>query len=166
VGQQLPESAARLLTIATPTASGWLVLTISRHCETRVRHVVFNLDKVAVRPLVQHAIEENLGFAESYGVFVRLDAASADPDVTPIPTALPRSSPTCFRMRSSSLRPAERCGSQWRRMQTVSVLPFAIMASVSLMTSNRTSSEIRPGRRYQQRQKGGTGLGLSIVSRL
>jgi signal transduction histidine kinase len=40
--------------------------------------VVFNLSQVDLRSLVEHAIEENRGFAESYGVRVRLDAASAE----------------------------------------------------------------------------------------
>src|SRR6202035_2181148 len=50
--------------------------------------VVFNLSQVDLSSLVAHAIEENRGYAESYGVHVRLDTAPANSDVNADPDRL------------------------------------------------------------------------------
>jgi PAS domain S-box-containing protein len=87
---KLPESAARLLAIAH-TNSQRLVRLINDILDIEKLEsgrVVFNSSQVAVRSLVEHAIEDNRGFAESYGVYVRLDPASADLDVNADPDRL------------------------------------------------------------------------------
>ena len=79
---KLPESAARLLTIAH-TNSQRLVRLLNDILDIEKiesGHVVFNLSRVAVRPLVESSIEDNRGFAASYGVSVQLDPTSTDVD--------------------------------------------------------------------------------------
>ena len=49
---------------------------------------VFNFRRVEVRPLVEQAIEANRGFADGYGVRVRLEGARAAADVRADPDRL------------------------------------------------------------------------------
>src|SRR5882762_6639347 len=87
---KLPESAARLLTIAH-TNSQRLVRLLNDILDIEKiesGHVVFNLSRVAVRPLVESSIEDNRGFAASYGVSVQLDPTSTDVDANVDPDRL------------------------------------------------------------------------------
>ena len=51
--------------------------------------VIFNFSRVEVRPLVAQAIEANRGFAEGYGVRIRLEDAHAPRTCEPIRTDCP-----------------------------------------------------------------------------
>ena len=87
---KLPDSAARLLTIAH-TNSQRLVRLINDILDIEkieFGRVVFKLERIDVRALVEQAIESNRGFAEGYDVRVRLDAASAEGAVNADPDRL------------------------------------------------------------------------------
>src|SRR5258705_177394 len=87
---KLPESAAGRLTIAH-TNSQRLVRLLNDILDIEKiesGHVVFNLSRVAVRPLVESSIEDNRGFAASYGVSVQLDPTSTDVDANVDPDRL------------------------------------------------------------------------------
>src|ERR1700733_8619068 len=84
----LPRAMARLLAIAH-TNSQRLVRLVNDILDIEKMdsgQVVFNFGRVEVQPLVEQAIEANRGFAEGYGVRIRLEDAfdvgyvRADPD--------------------------------------------------------------------------------------
>jgi PAS domain S-box-containing protein len=85
---KLPDSAERLLAIAQ-TNSQRLVRLINDILDIEKMEsgqIAFNFKRVEARALVEQAIEGNRGFADGYGVRIRLDPAStagevhADPD--------------------------------------------------------------------------------------
>jgi PAS domain S-box-containing protein len=166
---KLPESAARLLTIAH-TNSQRLVRLINDILDIEkleAGRVVFNLSKVAVRSLVEHAIEDNRGFAESYSVQVRLDAASdhldvnADPDrlaqvITNLLSNAIKFSPT----NGEVLVALERHANDVRI--TVRDHGFGVPADFKLHIFEKFAQADATN----TRQKGGTGLGLSIVKQI
>src|ERR1700722_4637742 len=80
---KLPDTAMRLLAIAHKN-SGRLVRLINDILDIEKiesGEVVFDMKRVDVRTLVEQAIEANRGYAESFGVTMRLDPASATGDV-------------------------------------------------------------------------------------
>ena len=93
VGQwagKLPESAARLLAIAHKNSQRLVrlikdILDIEKMESGRV---VFDMSRIDVRELAEQGIEANRGFAEGYGVRVRLDAASSSGEVNADPDRL------------------------------------------------------------------------------
>ena len=151
----LPEPVARLIAIAHAN-SRRLVRLVNDILDIEKMdsgQVFFNFERVEVRSQVEQAIEANRGFAESHGVQIRLE--SADPiDVTygPIPTGLPRSSPTCFRTQSSFLRRMVKWWWRSRMDPTLSVSRCAITAPVFQPNSNRTS--LKDSRRPMPRMHG------------
>src|SRR5665648_937820 len=87
-GGQLPESASRLLAIAY-TNSQRLVRLINDILDVEKIEsgkVIFAVKRIDVRAIIEQAIEANRGFAEGFGVRIKLDAPSgifemaADPD--------------------------------------------------------------------------------------
>ncbi len=79
----LPESAVRLIEIAQ-RSSQRLVRLVSDILDTQKMEyglVVFYFKRIDLRPLVELAIEANRGFAEGYGVRVRLEDGSSCGDV-------------------------------------------------------------------------------------
>ena len=86
----LPKPMARLLAIAH-TNSQRLVRLVDDILDIEkmeAGRVVFNFSRVEVRPLVEQAIEANRGFAEGYGVRVRLEDARTATDVRADPDRL------------------------------------------------------------------------------
>jgi PAS domain S-box-containing protein len=172
VGQwasKLPESAARLLAIAH-TNSQRLVRLINDILDIEKLEsgrVVFNLSRVAVRTLVEHAIEDNRGFAESYGVHVRLDVASVDADVNADPDRLAQ---VIANLLSNAIKFSPADGE---------VLVAVEKNGSSLRVAVRdhgtgVPDDFKPHifEKFAQadatntRQKGGTGLGLCIVRQI
>jgi PAS domain S-box-containing protein len=172
VGQwasKLPESAARLLAIAH-TNSQRLVRLINDILDIEKLEsgrVVFNLSRVAVRTLVEHAIEDNRGFAESYGVHVRLDVASVDADVNADPDRLAQ---VIANLLSNAIKfsPAdgevlvavEKNGSSLR----VAVRDYG--TGVPDDFKPHIFEKFAQADATNTRQKGGTGLGLCIVRQI
>jgi DNA-binding response OmpR family regulator/two-component sensor histidine kinase len=166
---KLPESAARLLTIAHTNSQrlARLLNDILDIEKLESGHVVFNLSKVAVRALVEHAIEDNRGFAESYGVSVRLDGGSVDLDVNADPDRLAQ---VITNLLSNAIKfsPAEG-------EVLVAVEKNADDVRITVRDhGSGVPDEFKPHifEKFAQadatntRQKGGTGLGLSIVKQI
>jgi PAS domain S-box-containing protein len=166
---KLPESAARLLAIAH-TNSQRLVRLINDILDIEKLesgHVVFNLSQVAVRSLVEHAIEDNRGFAENYGVRVRLDAASVELDVNADPDRLAQ---VITNLLSNAIKFSPADGEV-----LVAVEKNANYARVTVRDHGSgvpDDFKLHIFEKFAQadatntRQKGGTGLGLSIVKQI
>jgi PAS domain S-box-containing protein len=166
---KLPDSAARLLTIAH-TNSQRLVRLINDILDIEKiesGHVVFNLSKVAARPLVESSIEDNRGFAASYGVQVRLDPASADADVNVDPDRLAQ---VITNLLSNAIKFSAADGEVLVAVQNV-----ADNVRISVRDHGSGVPEEFKSHIFEKfaqadatntRQKGGTGLGLSIVKEI
>jgi PAS domain S-box-containing protein len=165
----LPEPAARLLKIAH-TNSQRLVRLVNDILDIEKiesGHVVFNLSRVAVRPLVESSIEENRGFAASHGVRVQLDPASADVDANADPDRLTQ---VITNLLSNAIKFSPADGE-------VLVAVARNENNVRIAVRDHGSGipdEFKPYvfEKFVQadatntRQKGGTGLGLSIVKQI
>jgi DNA-binding response OmpR family regulator/two-component sensor histidine kinase len=166
---KLPESAARLLAIAHKNSQrlGRLLNDILDIEKLESGRVVFNLSQVDMRTLVEQAIEDNRGFAEGYGVHIRLDTASVDGDVNADPDRL---SQVITNLLSNAIKfsPAdeevlvviERSGSVLR----ISVRDHG--SGVPGTFRPHIFEKFAQADATSSRQKGGTGLGLSIVKQI
>jgi PAS domain S-box-containing protein len=166
---ELPKSAARLLAIAHTNSQRLVrlindILDIEKLESSRV---VFNLSQVDLRALVEHAIEENRGFAESFGVHVRLDVASADSDVNADPDRLAQ---VVTNLLSNAIKFSPAGGEV-----LVAVEKNGNVIRVSVRDhGSGIPDDFKPHvfEKFAQadgttsRQKGGTGLGLSIVKQI
>ena len=129
--------------------------------------VVFNLSRVDVRPLVEQAIEGNRGFAEGYGVRVRLDPASADGEVNADPDRLAQ---VITNLLSNAIKFSPADGEV-----LVAVEKNGDVVRISVRDhGSGIPADFKPHifEKFAQadatssRQKGGTGLGLSIVKQI
>jgi PAS domain S-box-containing protein len=166
---KLPESAARLLTIAH-TNSQRLVRLINDILDIEKLEsgrVVFNLSKVAVGSLVEHAIEDNRGFAESYGVQVRLDAASDHLDVNADPDRLAQ---VVTNLLSNAIKFSPADGEVLvaveRNENDVRITVRDHGSGVPDDFKPHIFEKFAQADATNTRQKGGTGLGLSIVKEI
>jgi PAS domain S-box-containing protein len=166
---KLPESAARLLTIAHTNSQrlARLLNDILDIEKLESGRVVFALSKIAVRSLVENAIDDNRGFAGSYGVQVRLDAASVDVDVNADPDRLAQ---VITNLLSNAIKFSPTGGEV-----LVAVEKNANDVRVTIRDhGSGVPDEFKPHifEKFAQadatntRQKGGTGLGLSIVKQI
>jgi PAS domain S-box-containing protein len=166
---KLPESAARLLTIAHTNSQrlARLLNDILDIEKLESGRVVFSLSKVGVRSLVEHAIEDNRGFAENYGVSVRLDGASVDLDVNADPDRLAQ---VITNLLSNAIKFSPSGGEV-----IVAVEKSADDVRITVRDhGSGVPDEFKPHifEKFSQadatntRQKGGTGLGLSIVKQI
>jgi signal transduction histidine kinase len=165
----LPDPVRRLLTIAH-TNSQRLVRLINDILDIEkmeAGRVIFNFSRVAVRPLVEQAIEANRGFAESYGVRVRLEDAGAFADVRADPDRLLQ---VVTNLLSNAIKFSSRNNEVVVAIEKASDL-------VCLTVRDRgpgIPADFKPliFEKFAQadagdaRQKGGTGLGLSIVKQI
>jgi PAS domain S-box-containing protein len=166
---KLPESAARLLAIAH-TNSQRLVRLINDILDIEKLesgHVVFNFSQVAVRTLVKHAIEDNRGFAESYGVRVRLDADSADLDVNADPDRLAQ---VVTNLLSNAIKFSPADGevliAVTKNENRVRITVRDHGSGVPDDFKLHIFEKFAQADATNTRQKGGTGLGLSIVKQI
>jgi PAS domain S-box-containing protein len=166
---ELPKSAARLLAIAHTNSQRLVrlindILDIEKLESSRA---VFNLSQVDFRSLVEHAIEENRGFAESYGVHVRLDTASANSEVNADPDRLAQ---VVTNLLSNAIKfsPAgeevlvvveNKCN-----VIRLSVRDYG--SGVPDHFKSHIFEKFAQADGTTSRQKGGTGLGLSIVKQI
>ena len=166
----LPRPMARLLAIAHNNCQRLvrLVNDILDIEKMEAGRMSFNFSRVAVRSLVAQAIEANRGFAEGYGVRVRLDEARVRPRTCePIRTGCSRSSPTCCRTQSNSLRPDNEVsvtiekGLDMVRLTVRDHGPGIPVDFKPLIFEKFAQADAGDAR-----QKGGTGLGLSIVKQI
>jgi PAS domain S-box-containing protein len=166
---KMPESAARLLTIAHTNSQrlARLLNDILDIEKLESGHVVFNLSKVAVHSLAYHTIEDNRGFAESYGVRVRLGPASVDLDVNADPDRLAQ---VITNLLSNAIKFSPPDGEV-----LVEVEQNTDFVRITVRDhGSGVPDEFKPHifEKFAQadaantRQKGGTGLGLSIVKQI
>ena len=169
VAGKLPDAAAHLVDVAH-TNSQRLVRLIDDILDVEKIEsgkVVFDLNRVEVRPLIEQVIEANCGFAESYHVRVRLDPASADVDVLADPDRLMQ---VVTNLLSNAIKfspPGEEV------LVAVELRPETVRISVRDHGPG-IPDEFKPRifEKFAQadgtdaRQKGGTGLGLSIVKQI
>ena len=166
---KMPESAARLLAIAHKNSQRLvrLVNDILDIEKIESGRVVFNLEHIDVRPLVEQVLESNRGFAEGYGVRVLLDTASADGEVTAAPDRLAQ---VITNLVSNAVKfsPADS-----EVLVAVSKKAGVVRISVRDHGSGipagfkpRIFEKFAQADATNSRQKGGTGLGLSIVKQI
>jgi DNA-binding response OmpR family regulator/anti-sigma regulatory factor (Ser/Thr protein kinase) len=165
----LPQAAARLLTIAHSNSQRLVrlindILDIEKLESGRV---VFNLSKVAVGLLAEQTIEDNRGFAESYGVTVRLDVASDKVDVNVDPDRLAQ---VITNLLSNAIKFSPAGGEVLVEIEKIddhvrisvrdhgSGIPDKFMPHIFEKFAQADATDTR--------QKGGTGLGLSIVKQI
>jgi PAS domain S-box-containing protein len=166
---KLTDPAARLLTIANKNSQRLVrlindILDIEKLESGRA---VFNLSQVDIRSLVEQAIEDNRGFAEGYGVTVRLDPASADGEVNVDPD---RISQVITNLLSNAIKfspkgeevlvVVEKRGKAFR----VSVRDHG--PGVPDEFKSHIFEKFAQADATNARQKSGTGLGLSIVKQI
>ena len=169
LGGKLPEAALRLLAIANKNSQRLVrlindILDIEKLESGRT---VFNLSQVDIRSLVEQAIEENRGFAQGYGVDIRLDPASADGRINADPD---RMSQVITNLLSNAIKFSP---------EGEEVLVVVEKRHEAFRISVRdhgpgVPDEFKPHifEKFAQadatnaRQKSGTGLGLSIVKQI
>jgi PAS domain S-box-containing protein len=165
-GGTLPALAVRLITIAQANSQRLvrLVNNILDMEKIESGKVVFVLKRVEIRSLIEQAIEANRGFADAYGVRVRLDAAS--------PTAELRVDPDwVVQIVTNLLSNAVKFSPRGEEV-VVAIGKRGAAVRISVRDHGRGIPEEFKARIFEKfaqadasdaRQHGGTGLGLSIV---
>jgi signal transduction histidine kinase len=165
----LPKPMARLLAIAH-TNSQRLVRLVDDILDIEKMQaggMVFNFSRVDVRPLVAQAIAANRGFAEGYGVRVRLEAARAGADVRADPDRLLQvvtnllSNAIKFSPADHEVVVAIEKGADTVRLTVRDHGPGIPVDFKPLIFEKFAQADAGDAR-----QKGGTGLGLSIVKQI
>jgi PAS domain S-box-containing protein len=165
----MPGSAARLLTIANKNSQRLvrLINDILDIEKLEAGRVVFNMSRVQLLPLVKQMIEANRSFAEGYSVNVRLEAISADADVsadsdrlaqviTNLLSNAVKFSPAGEEVLVAIVRNGEMVRLSVRDHGCGIPADFRPHVFEKFAQADATSSK----------QKGGTGLGLSIVKQI
>lgn len=172
VGQwadKLPDPAMRLLAIANKNCQRLvrLVDDILDIEKIEANRVVFKLARTDMRPLVDQVIESNRGFAESYGVHVRLDPASADGEANVDPDRLAQ---VITNLLSNAIKfsPPDQ-----EVLVAISTEGHVVRISVSDHGPGvpedfkpRMFEKFAQADATSSRQMGGTGLGLSIAKQI
>jgi signal transduction histidine kinase len=168
-GGDLPKPMARLLAIAH-TNSQRLVRLVNDILDIekmQAGRAVFNFSRVEVRSLVAQAIEANRGFAESYGVRVRLEDGPAAADVRADPDRLLQvvtnllSNAFKFSPADSEVTIAIEKGTDMVRFTVRDHGPGIPIDFKPLIFEKFAQADAGDARK-----KGGTGLGLSIVKEI
>jgi PAS domain S-box-containing protein len=166
---KLPEAAERLLAIAQSNSQRLVrlvndILDIEKMESNRI---VFNFRRVEARALVEQAIEDNRGFADGYGVRIRLDPASvagevhADPDrLVQVVTNLLSNAIKFSPPEGEVVVSVERHGDLIR----ISVSDHG--PGIPLEFRSRMFEKFAQADATDAGRKGGTGLGLSIVKQI
>jgi PAS domain S-box-containing protein len=162
----LPEGAVRLLGIAHSNSKRLvrLINDILDIEKIESGQVIFNFRRVDVRALVEQVIEANRGYADGFGVRVRLDTASQAGEVAADPDRLAQ---VVTNLLSNAIKFSPRNGEV-----TIATEHRADRMRISVRDhGSGIPTEFKPHifEKFAQadttdaRQKGGTGLGLSIV---
>lgn len=166
---QLPESVARLITIAHSNSQRLvrLVNDILDIQKIESGKMVFNVVCLDMRRLVEQAIEASHGFAQDYGVSLRLDPNSATGDVTADSDRLTQiltnliSNAVKFSPRGQEVVVAIKSTDSHIRVSVRDHgpgIPDEFKPHIFEKFAQADATDTR--------QKGGTGLGLSIVKQL
>ena len=168
-GKTLPATTMRLLTIAHANSQrlARLVDSILDMEKLESGKAVFVLKRLEVRSFVEQAIEANRGFADIYGVRVRLDAASvaaemrADPDWLAQIVANLLSNAIKF-----SPRGAEVVVATESRDGRIRITVRDHGGGIPADFKGRIFEKFAQAATADMRQHGGSGLGLSIVKQI
>jgi PAS domain S-box-containing protein len=161
---KLPDTAMRLLTIAHKNSDRLvrLINDILDIQKIESGQVVFAIKRVAVRPLVEQAIETSGAYGESLGVAIRLDPLATAADVPADPDRLAQ---VIANLLSNAIKFSPR-GAEVE----VSIARRNDRVEISVRDHGPGVPHDFKARVYEKfaqaddaRRKGGTGLGLSIV---
>jgi PAS domain S-box-containing protein len=161
---KLPDTAMRLLTIAHKNSDRLvrLINDILDIQKIESGEVVFAIKRVAVRPLVEQAIEASGAYGESLGVAIRLDPLATAADVPADPDRLAQ---VVANLLSNAIKFSPR-GEE----VVVSIARRNDRVEISVRDHGPGVPHDFKARVFEKfaqaddaRQKGGTGLGLSIV---
>jgi PAS domain S-box-containing protein len=166
---QLPDPAKRLLSIAHSNSQRLvrLINDILDIEKIESGKMVFSMEPVELSALAAQAIEANKGFAESYGVTVRLDAASVEAVVRVDPD---RMTQVVINLLSNAVKFSPR-----GQEVLVAIENTGSTARLTVRDHGPGVPEDYRERIFEKfvqvdatdaRQKGGTGLGLSIVRQI
>ncbi len=163
---KLPETAERLLTIAQANSQRLVrllndILDIEK---IESGKLAFDLEKIAIRPLIAQAIESIRGFAEGYGVRVRLEAGSDSADVRADSYRLLQ---VITNLLSNAIKFSPRGQKVTVAIQgdpdTVRISVRDYGPGIPQDFKPRVFEKFAQADTSDARHKGGTGLGLSIV---
>jgi PAS domain S-box-containing protein len=166
---KLPLSAMRLLGIAKTNCERLVrlvndILDIEKIESGRLE---FRLSRVDVCTLVEQAIEANRGFAESYGVRVRLDSTSGESAVNADPDRLLQ---VITNLLSNAIKfspaEAEVLVGVTENGDVVHISVRDHGSGVPVDFRRHIFEKFAQADGTNSRQKGGTGLGLSIVKQI
>jgi PAS domain S-box-containing protein len=168
-GAALPKHSQRLLTIAQTNGQRLvrLVNSILDMEKIEAGKVVFALKRIDFRALVQHEIEANRGFAESFGVRVRLDAVPDAGELHGDPEWLARIVTNLLSNAIKFSPPGEQVTVKIERRG--GNIRFSVRDRGSGVPDNfkgRVFQKFAQADASDTRTRGGTGLGLSIVKQL
>jgi signal transduction histidine kinase len=169
IGGILPGPAARLLSIAYTNTQRLvrLVNDILDIEKLESGRVVFDVAKVNVRSLVEHAIEANRDFAESLNVRIRL---LESPSVDEVRADADRLAQVLTNLLSNSIKfsPAgsEVVVSISKRTESLRISLRDHGIGISADFRAHLFEKFAQADATNARQKGGTGLGLSIVKQI
>lgn len=166
---KLPAPAARLLSIAYNNCQRLVrlindILDVERMESGRV---IFAVKRIDVRALVQHSIEANRGFAESYGVRVKLEPHSCACEMAGDPDLMAQ---VVTNLLSNAIKFSER-GQEVivaiaRRASTLRLSVSDHGCGIPKGFRSKVFEKFAQADNTNARQKGGTGLGLSIVKQI
>lgn len=166
---QLPDPAKRLLAIAHNNSQRLvrLINDILDIEKIESGKVVFALQPVELKALTEQAIEANKGFAESFGVTVRLDPASAEAIVRVDPD---RMTQVIINLLSNAVKFSPRGQEVLVAVENKGTTTRATVRDhgpgVPEDYRDRIFEKFVQVDASDARQKGGTGLGLSIVKQI
>jgi PAS domain S-box-containing protein len=168
-GGTLPARAMRLLTIARTNSQRLVRLVNSILDMEKIESgkVVFVLKRVEVRSLAAQAIEANRGFADGYGVRMRLDAASTAGDIRGDPDWLLQVVTNLLSNAVKFSPPGEEVVvAIENRSATIRITVRDHGHGVPEGFKRRIFEKFAQADASDARQQGGTGLGLSIVKQI
>jgi signal transduction histidine kinase len=165
----LPESARRLLEIAY-TNSQRLVRLINDILDIEKLesgHVIFDLRRIEVRPLVEKTIEDMRGFAEGHNVRIRIDDSSA---IAAVRADADRLAQVVTNLLSNAVKfsppDTEVVVTIEKDSDFVRILVRDHGLGISTGFKSRVFERFAQADATSSRRKGGTGLGLSIVKQI
>jgi signal transduction histidine kinase len=130
-------------------------------------NIEFHMENVAVRPLVEQAIEDNRGFADQFGVVVRLDVVSVDSVVR---ADFDRLTQVITNLLSNAVKFSPRGGEVLVTIENIGTqMRIAVRdhgPGIPAAFRSRIFKRFAQAETADARQRGGSGLGLSIVKQI
>jgi PAS domain S-box-containing protein len=162
----LPDAAVRLITIAETNCKRLvrLINDILDIEKIESGQIVFNFRRLDERALVEQVIEANRGYADGFGVRIRLDPSSQAGDVVADPDRLEQ---VVTNLLSNAIKFSPRGGevvvTTERRGDSMRISIRDHGGGIPAEFKPHVFEKFAQADATDARQKGGTGLGLSIV---